>query len=221
MQPSRRYNYSLPVLVALQASLLASESPLASASTLCGTAWCTKSNSASDSETAFPGSGSLAVKAVAHASEKEPSSFLSLGPGGCPGSDRGSFGVVHRAVHRKSGVQVAVKLIDRSKVQHTSIERELNVLEHLGESPHVVAYHGCYVTTTQVAFVMELYVLFTMFSSSVPGGDNKSAAWALQVFSWSDPRRLEAFKFLSTMSLVCNSPTDMQNAGRGDVRQSS
>ncbi len=69
---------------------------------------------------------------------------------------RGSFGVVYRAVHRGTGDVVAIKVMDRTKVKAASIERELNVLEHLGDNPYVVGFKGAYVTTTHVSFVMEL-----------------------------------------------------------------
>lgn len=46
---------------------------------------------------------------------------------------RGSFGNVYAATHRSSGGEYAVKVMDRSKIKATSIHREWNVLEHIGQ----------------------------------------------------------------------------------------
>ena len=64
--------------------------------------------------------------------------------------------MVYRAVHRGTGDVVAIKVMDRTKARAGSIERELNVLFHLGDNPYVVGFKGAYVTPTQVSIVMEL-----------------------------------------------------------------
>ena len=69
---------------------------------------------------------------------------------------RGSFGTVYKAVDRLLGEEVAVKVMDRTKIKAASIERELTVLEHLGRNPYVVQFKGSYITPTTVSFVMEL-----------------------------------------------------------------
>ena len=69
---------------------------------------------------------------------------------------RGSFGIVYCAVDRRTGEDVAVKVMDRTRIKAASIERELTVLEHLGSNPHVVGFKGAYVTRTEVSFVMEM-----------------------------------------------------------------
>jgi serine/threonine protein kinase len=69
---------------------------------------------------------------------------------------KGSFGDVYRAISRRNGELVAVKLMDRSKIKATSIAREYNVLEHLGHHPYVVGYRGTYKTRETVAFVLEI-----------------------------------------------------------------
>ena len=64
--------------------------------------------------------------------------------------------MVYRATDKRTGEVVAVKVMDRTKIKAASIERELTVLEHLGDNPHVVVFKGAYVTRTEVIFVMEV-----------------------------------------------------------------
>lgn len=69
----------------------------------------------------------------------------------------GSFGEVFRARHRReSSQQVALKIMDRSRIKVTSIQRELTVMEAMGTHPGIITYHGSYVSPEKVTFVLEL-----------------------------------------------------------------
>lgn len=69
---------------------------------------------------------------------------------------RGSFGSVYFGVHTRTSEQVAVKVMDRTRIKSTSIDREWTVLEHLGKHENVVEYKGAYATAKEVSFVLEL-----------------------------------------------------------------
>jgi len=68
---------------------------------------------------------------------------------------RGSFGLVFAARERKTGYPGAIKVMDRSRIKATSINREHTVLEALGDHPGVVRYLGTYKTWATVSFAME------------------------------------------------------------------
>lgn len=65
---------------------------------------------------------------------------------------------MYLGTHRVSGSTVAVKVMDRSRIKSTSIEREWTVLEHLGKHEHVVEFMGAYANTREVCFTLELCV---------------------------------------------------------------
>lgn len=59
------------------------------------------------------------------------------------------------ARERKTGYRGAIKVMDRSRIKATSINREYTVLEALGHHPSVVRYLGTYKTWATVSFAME------------------------------------------------------------------
>jgi calcium/calmodulin-dependent protein kinase I len=70
---------------------------------------------------------------------------------------KGSFGEVFAARHRRNTtMSVALKVMDRSRIKVTSIQREFSVMEAIGDHPGVVGYYGCYKTSEKVTFVLEL-----------------------------------------------------------------
>ena len=105
---------------------------------------------------------------------------------------RGAFGTVYRAVHKRTGEAVAVKLMDRRVIKAASIAREWTALERIGKSPYVVQYKGAYKTPVSVAFVLELYVsaaraFATALVAQTCGGRVLTAAgvWLRFFFRWS------------------------------------
>lgn len=90
----------------------------------------------------------------------------------CNHAHRGSFGKVYEAFNRQTHERVAVKVMDRcislplhsvgslrhrKRIKATSIERELNVLKHLGNHEHVVEFICAYETDEETQFVLEMY----------------------------------------------------------------
>jgi len=76
----------------------------------------------------------------------------------------GTFGKVKLAVHDTTGQKVAIKIINKSKMQsmdmHEKIRREINILQQL-RHPHVIRLYELIDTPTDIFMVMEY----------VPGGE--------------------------------------------------
>ena len=89
---------------------------------------------------------------------------MSLKPSGIKASDfqrcqiigKGNFGVVFKAIHKKTGQTVAIKEIDLEETQDdlTEIQREIDMLRAC-ESPYVVKYEGCTLVGSKLWIVME------------------------------------------------------------------
>ena len=70
---------------------------------------------------------------------------------------RGNFGVVYKAICKKTNEIVAIKEIDleQSEDDLTEIQREIDMLRAC-ESNYVVKYHGCTLVGTKLWIVMEM-----------------------------------------------------------------
>lgn len=56
---------------------------------------------------------------------------------------KGGFGYVVQAVHRRSGTDVALKIVETSSSNAVKcVRREANVLREMPKCPHVVGYVG-------------------------------------------------------------------------------
>lgn len=77
----------------------------------------------------------------------------------------GTFGRVKLATHDKTGQKVAIKIINRARMQsmemHEKILREISILQRLGAHPHIVRLYELMDTPTDIFMVMEY----------VPGGE--------------------------------------------------
>lgn len=77
----------------------------------------------------------------------------------------GTFGRVKLALHEKTNQKVAIKIINRAKMQtldmHEKISREISILQRLGPHPHIIRLYELLDTPTDIFMVMEY----------VPGGE--------------------------------------------------
>ncbi|CAL5985894.1 Kinase [Hexamita inflata] len=72
---------------------------------------------------------------------------------------QGSFGKVIRATHDPTGIQVAIKVISKQKIQQhdmmTKVEREISIMQ-MFDHPHVIKLYETITTPTDIYLVMEL-----------------------------------------------------------------
>eukprot|EP01056_Protomagalhaensia_sp_Gyna25_P004842 Protomagalhaensia_sp_Gyna_25__4841@NODE_4_length_9419_cov_51_362367_g3_i0_p3_GENE_NODE_4_length_9419_cov_51_362367_g3_i0NODE_4_length_9419_cov_51_362367_g3_i0_p3_ORF_typecomplete_len512_score50_08Pkinase/PF00069_25/1_1e80Pkinase_Tyr/PF07714_17/1_2e50Pkinase_Tyr/PF07714_17/1_5e03Kinaselike/PF14531_6/2_7e20Kdo/PF06293_14/2e08AdenylateSensor/PF16579_5/8_9e03AdenylateSensor/PF16579_5/1_1e07APH/PF01636_23/2_2e05WaaY/PF06176_11/1_4e05YrbLPhoP_reg/PF10707_9/1_5e05Pkinase_fungal/PF17667_1/2_9e05Pkinase_ len=77
----------------------------------------------------------------------------------------GTFGRVKLALHEKTNQKVAIKIINRAKMQtldmHEKISREISILQRLGPHPHIIRLYELLDTPTDIFMVTEY----------VPGGE--------------------------------------------------
>ncbi|KAN0102460.1 hypothetical protein V8E52_011920 [Russula decolorans] len=72
---------------------------------------------------------------------------------------KGSYGSVHKGIHRATGNVVALKIIDLDADDADdvdSIQREVALLTQLRDGPNITKYYGCYLDGPRVWIVMEL-----------------------------------------------------------------
>ena len=71
---------------------------------------------------------------------------------------KGSYGSVHKGIHRATGNVVALKIIDLDADDGDdvdSIQREVALLTQLRDGPNITKYYGCYLDGPRVWIVME------------------------------------------------------------------
>jgi calcium-dependent protein kinase len=68
---------------------------------------------------------------------------------------KGSFGVVVVGSHRDTGLEYAIKIVNKSTGKSSRIERELKLLKDV-DHPNIVRLFAAYDTDDQVGFVMEV-----------------------------------------------------------------
>ena len=110
-------------------------------------------NSAASS--ADPGSGSRDAQAQKEGRETEISQSYQLFPDEVLGS--GQFGIVYGGVHRVSGRNVAIKIIDKMRFptkQETALKNEVSILQNL-QHPGVVNLEKMFETPERIFVVME------------------------------------------------------------------
>ncbi|KAH9956473.1 Pkinase-domain-containing protein [Lactifluus volemus] len=71
---------------------------------------------------------------------------------------KGSYGSVHKGIHRATGNVVALKIIDLDADDGDdvdSIQREVSLLTQLRDGPNITKYYGCHLDGPRVWIVME------------------------------------------------------------------
>ena len=71
---------------------------------------------------------------------------------------KGSYGSVHKGIHRATGSVVALKIIDLDADDADdvdSIQREVALLTQLRDGPNITKYYGCFLDGPRVWIVME------------------------------------------------------------------
>jgi hypothetical protein len=72
---------------------------------------------------------------------------------------RGKFSVVKRAVNRKTGEEVAVKIINKRIVECEELVKEVAIMKEIDEHPGVIHLKDVYEDEKVFNLVMELYVV--------------------------------------------------------------
>jgi serine/threonine protein kinase len=88
---------------------------------------------------------------------------------------KGSYGSVHKGIHRATGNVVALKIIDLDADDGDdvdSIQREVALLTQLRDGPNITKYYGCYLDGPRVWIVMELAQGGSVYSLMQSSPDN-------------------------------------------------
>jgi len=83
---------------------------------------------------------------------------------------RGHFATVHRAKHRVTGEEVAIKAIQKTKSDSSAIRREIEILRQVGSHKNIVNLLDVFETETEWFLVMELVTGGELFERLVRQG---------------------------------------------------
>ena len=81
--------------------------------------------------------------------------------------DRGSFGVIHRAIERSTGRNWAAKFVACTTIERAMVLGEIDVRNDL-RHPNLLQLHEAFETHGEIAFILELYELFTCVVKLLP-----------------------------------------------------
>jgi len=70
--------------------------------------------------------------------------------------DRGSFGVVHRAIERATGRNWAAKFVACTTIERAMVRGEIDIRNDL-RHPNLLQLHEAFETHGEMAFILELY----------------------------------------------------------------
>eukprot|EP00727_Mastigamoeba_balamuthi_P004517 m51a1_g14063 putative pkinase-domain-containing protein (400) ;mRNA; f:1224872-1226538 len=72
---------------------------------------------------------------------------------------RGNFGAVYKGLNRRTGEEVAIKVIDLEEAEDEieDIQKEVAVLSQVSACPHLTRYFGSYLAGPELWIVMEFY----------------------------------------------------------------
>jgi len=70
--------------------------------------------------------------------------------------DRGTFGVVHRAIERATGRNWAAKFVACTTIERAMVRGEIDVRNDL-RHPNLLQLHEAFETHGEMAFILELY----------------------------------------------------------------
>lgn len=83
---------------------------------------------------------------------------------------KGHYATVYRGRDKKSGLQVAVKVIQISKSRVEALKREVEVLRKVGKHPNIVTLYDIFITESELILVLELLLGGELFDRMVEKG---------------------------------------------------
>ena len=81
----------------------------------------------------------------------------------CGVFDRGSFGVVHRAIERATGRNWVAKFVACTTIERAMVRGEIDIRNNL-RHPNLLQLHEAFETHGEMAFILELYEQLLTFN---------------------------------------------------------
>ena len=74
-----------------------------------------------------------------------------------PNAHRGRFGIVHKCIHRQTGLQMVAKYVRLRSRKKADIRREVDICRKVtGRSPYLMEFHNAYERGKNLIVVTEL-----------------------------------------------------------------
>jgi serine/threonine protein kinase len=83
---------------------------------------------------------------------------------------KGHYATVYRGRDKKTGLHVAVKVIQISKSRIEALKREVEVLRKVGKHPNIVSLYDIFITDSELILVLELLLGGELFDRMVEKG---------------------------------------------------